>query len=72
MENNLEKFDLLQRKQELIKKYYFKILELEGERKGVNAKIKRLKERFQDLISNEAKPEQLNLFENIEAFIQEI
>lgn len=62
----------LQTKQKLIQEYYTAISEQELNRKSVNCKIKKLKERLHELIYSDANPAQLKLFVNIDEFLVKI
>ncbi|WP_026755019.1 hypothetical protein [Sediminibacter sp. Hel_I_10] len=57
------------KKQVLISKYYDKIKKLKQERNQINAELKIVQERFEELINAKADFDQLALFENLDEFL---
>lgn len=67
MENPTKKeFEL---KQSLIVTYHKKIKELKSERKLINAKLLKCSEKFEELIHTKADSKQLELFRNLDNFL---
>lgn len=62
----------LQNKQRLIQEYFSTLSKLEVDRRALNSKIKKMKERINELIYSDPDPSQLKLFENIDEFLTSI
>ncbi|SEM66669.1 hypothetical protein SAMN05192574_101398 [Mucilaginibacter gossypiicola] len=69
MEN--QELELLKKKQELISTYYDKINVWKKDRSGINTKIKKAEARFAELVRVEAGAEQLELFGDLDQYINE-
>ncbi len=65
------KNNVIQKKQNLIQEYYFKLKELNQEKKAITKTINVMKEKFEKLIEVEADSEELLLFENMDDFLRE-
>lgn len=60
----------VQKKQNLIQEYYFKLKDLNAEKKAITKTINVMKEKFEQLIEVEPELEQLLLFENMDDFLK--
>lgn len=65
------KNNVIQKKQNLIQEYYFKLKELNQQKKEITKTINVMKEKFEKLIEVEADSEELLLFENMDDFLRE-